>query len=313
MTIALQVQVQLQYYKKRAAMPPFFRKDFMARKRISSQLTNLKTLNMYRRQMSTITQNRIYYKGLSENIFMPYVNRCLYRQGVVASFKDEILGHLILPFQNVGSLDVYGRPQRIQCYGLNGYRSKILTQEEFVLLYDTTGEYPIMFDIEQYAERMAADVRTMDINIAQQKTPRFITTSNENKMTTQNIINNIDSFENEVLAYDNNYIENFNVILSPAPYISDKVLEHKKEIWAEFLRFIGVANLSIQKKERLITDEISMSQGGTIVGRYNSAYPREVWKKELKDKLNIDVEWAFYDGLNTDLSKESDYCDISDI
>lgn len=287
----------------------------MARKRIPSQLSNLATLNMYRRQMFSITQNRIYYDGLSSNVYMPYVNRTLFRCGVVASFIDEVLGLLILPFQNVGGLDTYGRPTLIQCYGLNGYRSKILTQDEFVLLYDTTAEYPLIYDVSIYAERMALDTRTMDINISQQKTPRFITTNNENKMTVQNIVNNIDAFENEVIAYDNNYIENFNAVLAPAPYVSDKIMEHKREVWAEFLRFIGVANLSVQKKERLITDEIQMSQGGTLIGRYASAYPRGVWKREVKDKFGIDVDWHFYDGLNVDMTSTdgSDNNDISNI
>lgn len=276
----------------------------MARKRINTQLTNLKTLDMYRRQMFNITQNRVKYSGISTYIDMSYVNRALFNRGVVASFVDEILGHLILPFFNVGVLDCYGRPTRIQCYGLNGYRSKVLNTNEFVLLYDTTGKYPLIYDVEQYAERMALDVRTTDINITQQKTPRFFTTSNDNKMTVQNIINNIDSCENEVLAFENNVIENMNTILAPAPYVSDKVNEHKKEVWGEFLRLIGVTSLTVQKKERLITDEIHTSQGGTIIGRYITAYPRDKWKREVKEKFDIDVDWAFYDDMPVNLNTE---------
>lgn len=274
----------------------------MARKRIPAQLSNLKTLAMYRRQMFNITQNRIQYDGLNDFIDMKYVNRCLFRQGVVASFVDDVLGHLILPFQNVGSLDCYGRPTSIMCYGLNGYRSKLLQRDEFVLLYDTTGEYPLIYDVEQYAERMALDVRTMDINIGQQKTPRIFTTSTGNEMTVKNIINNIDSCENEVLAYDNIEIDGLNAVLAPAPFVADKVNEHKREVWSEFLRLIGVTDITIQKKERLIKDEVNYSQGGTIIGRYASAYPRDIWKEQCKEKLGIEVDWHFYDNLNTDLS-----------
>ena len=74
-----------------------------------------------------------------------------------------------------------------------------------------------------------------------------------------------------------------NTILAPAPYVSDKVNEHKKDIWSEFLRLIGVTSLTVQKKERVITDEIQTSQGGTIIGRYSTAYPRDKWK--LKKNL----------------------------
>lgn len=288
----------------------------MARKGIPTQLSNLKTLQMYRRQMFNITENRIQYPNLSAYVDMKYVNRCLFRQGVVASFIDDVLGHLILPFQNVGVLDCYGRPTTIICYGLNGYRSKILKRDEFVLLYDTTGEYPLIYDVEQYAERMSLDVRTMDINIGQQKTPRIFTTSSGNEMTVKNIINNIDSCENEVLAYSNQEIDDLNAVLAPAPFVADKVNEHKREVWSEFLRLIGVTDITIQKKERLIKDEVNYSQGGTIIGRYASAYPRDIWKQQCKEKLGIDVDWHFYDNLNTDLSlidsNGGDDYDISD-
>lgn len=288
----------------------------MARKRIPTQLSNLNTLQMYRRQMFNITENRIQYSNLSPYIDMKYVNRCLFRQGVVASFIDDVLGHLILPYQNVGALDCYGRPTSIMCYGLNGYRSKVLNRDEFVLLYDTTGGYPLLYDVEQYAERMALDVRTMDINIAQQKTPRIFTTSTGNEMTVKHIINNIDSYENEVLAYKNLDMDAINAVLAPAPFIADKVNEHKREIWSEFLRLIGVTDITIQKKERLIKDEVNYSQGGTIIGRYASAYPRDIWKQQCKEKLGIDVDWHFYDNLNTDLSlidnNGGDDYDISD-
>ncbi len=284
----------------------------MSKTRINTELSNLKTLNMHRRIMFNLTQNRIQYEGLSSNIDMSYVNRVLFRNGVVASFIDEVLGHLILPFQNVGSLDVYGRPVNIQCYGMNGYRSKILKPSEYVLLYDTTGRYPLIYDIEQYAQRVALADRTMDINISQQKTPRIFKTANENVNTVRNIINNIDACENTVLAFDENYLSNLESILAPAPYVTDKILEYKHSIYSEFLSHIGICNLNIQKKERLITDEMSYSQGGTIAGRYNSAEPRIKWKTDLKEKFGIDVSFSFYDGLPINLER-GEIDDLSDI
>ena len=42
-----------------------------------------------------------------------------------------------------------------------------------------------------------------------------------------------------------------------APFIADKIMEYKKEIWNELLSFLGINNLATEKKERLITDEAS--------------------------------------------------------
>lgn len=104
-------------------------------------------------------------------------------------------------------------------------------------------------------------------------------------------------------------------VLAPAPYVTDKITEYKKQIYSEFLNHIGICNLNIQKKERLITDEVSFSQGGTIAGRYATAEPRIKWKEELDEKFNIKVDFNFYDGLPVNLQYEerSSEDDLSDI
>ena len=40
-----------------------------------------------------------------------------------------------------------------------------------------------------------------------------------------------------------------------APFVADKIMDYKKEIWNEALTFLGINNIIVDKKERLITDE----------------------------------------------------------
>ena len=58
------------------------------------------------------------------------------------------MGLLALPFTSMGKLDVYGRPTKIQVTSMNGY-SKILNSNEFVIMYDNNGPYPLWMDILQ--------------------------------------------------------------------------------------------------------------------------------------------------------------------
>ena len=64
----------------------------------------------------------------------------------------------------------------------------------------------------------------------------------------------------------------------------------KSRIWNEALTFIGVSNVSVQKKERLIRDEVQQEQGGTIASRYT----RLITRKEACEKMNR--LWADYLG-----------------
>lgn len=283
----------------------------MKAKLINSQLTNFKTYEMYKRQLLTLAENVFEFKNLPNFIDVAFLNKVLLRQGSIAFFIDEVMGLLALPYISIGKLDVYSRPVKIQVYGQNGY-SKVLNQDEFVIMYDNNGRYPLWLDILQYAERIALDTRTTDINIAQQKTPRFWKTSSEKVKSVQDIINNVDGLENTVLSYDNIDLDDTTLVLAPAPFVADKIDLHKEKDWNEFLRLIGIANMNFQKKERNIKDEVLASQGGTVASRFSRFQPRQNAIDEINRKFeNVllengekalpkkKLEVSYYDGLPT--------------
>lgn len=256
----------------------------MQRKLIGSQLGNFKTYEMYKRQLLTLAENVFEFTNLPDFIDVSYLNKQLLRKGCVAFFKDEVMGVLALPFTSIGTLDVYGRPNTIQVISMNGY-TRVLKRDEFVIMYDNNGRYPLWLDILQYAERLALDTRTIDINIAQQKTPRIWKTKQEKEQSLKAMINNVDSFENLVATYEDLDLDDIQIVLEPAPFVADKIDMHKDKDWNEFLRLIGISNLSYQKKERNIKDEIYAMQGGTIASRYSRFEPRQRAVEEINKKI----------------------------
>lgn len=270
----------------------------MQRKLIGSQLGNFKTYEMYKRQLLTLAENVFEFTNLPDFIDVSYLNKQLLRKGCVAFFKDEVMGVLALPFTSIGTLDVYGRPNTIQVISMNGY-TRVLKRDEFVIMYDNNGRYPLWLDILQYAERLALDTRTIDINIAQQKTPRIWKTKQEKEQSLKAMINNVDSFENLVATYEDLDLDDIQIVLEPAPFVSDKIDMHKDKDWNEFLRLIGISNLSYQKKERNIKDEIYAMQGGTIASRYSRFEPRQRAVEEINKKFGTNIEVKYYDGIPT--------------
>ena len=270
----------------------------MQRKLINSQLSNFKTYEMYKRQLLTLAENVFEFKNLPKFIDTAYMNKQLLRNGGIAFFKDELISDepIALPYTNIGELDVYGRPQEIQVISRNGY-TRTLKKDEFVIMYDNNGRYPLWLDILQYAERMAQATRTIDININQQKTPRFWKTKTEKEKSVKDIINNVDGYENVVLTYNDIDLDDTTVVLEPAPYVADKVDLEKDRIYNEFLRLIGIANLSYQKKERNISDEIQAMQGGTVASRYSRFEPRKKAIEEINEKFGTNIEVQYYDGI----------------
>lgn len=76
--------------------------------------------------------------------------------------------------------------------------------------------------------------------------------------------------------------------------------------FAEFLRLIGVANLTQQKKERLITDEVQQTQGGTIASRFSRFEPRARAIEKINKKWNLNIKVRYYDGEPTTENEEQE-------
>lgn len=288
----------------------------MKRKLINTQLSNFKTMEMYKRQCLALAENVFEFVNMPKYIDIAYLNSVLLRQGSIAFFIDEILGLLALPYNCIGTLDVYGRPKSIEVISQNGYTKLLKNQDDFVIMYDNNGRYPLFLDIMQYSERLALDTRTIDINIAQQKTPRIFKTKTEKVKTLEDLINNVDGFENSIASYDDLDLDDISIVLAPAPYVADKIDLHKEKDWNEFLRLIGIANMNFQKKERNIKDEVLASQGGTIASRYSRFEPRKKAVDEINEKfgniillngkkaLEKELDVKYYDGLPSTIEEE---------
>lgn len=269
----------------------------MKRKLINSQLYNFRTYLNYKDRMSMLAQNVFQFKNMNKFIDMAYVNSNLLIKGSIAFFKDEVMGLLALPYTPIGALDIYGRPTSIRVIPKNGYYNRTLHRGEFVIMYDNDSHLPIYPNVIAHAERMALIKTTIDTNISQQKTPRFYRTSEENKRTVEDLLNQVDGNVNTIITYDNLDLEDTTCVLSPAPYVSDKLNQDRREEWGEFLELIGITNVSINKKERLIRDEVITAMGGTIASRYSRFNARKKACEEINELFGENLEVEFYDGL----------------
>lgn len=286
----------------------------MSKKNGLLQISNIKTTEMYKRQYVSLAENVFNIKNLDKVApFMDYsyVNKELVYKGCIAFFMDEYLGLLALPYVNLGKLDLYGRPIDIQVIGRNGYTRK-LTRGEYVIMWDNRSKQALIYDILQYAERISLIQRTIDINITQQRTPRIWKTKTENKKTIDDLINGVSANDEAIVVYDNLQIDDTSIVLEPAPFVADKLSEQKDKIWNEFLRLIGIANSSFQKKERNIRDEVFISQAGTIASRFTRFNSRvdainkmnDLWSEKYWNGEKLEVE--YYDGLPTTLNIEEE-------
>lgn len=271
----------------------------MSKRTFNSQMTTYKTYLMYMSQCINLAENVFQIKDLDLydfDIDIGYVNSVLLRNGSIAFFMDEIMGLCALPYNNISKLDIYGRPTKIIVHGANGYH-RTLKRGEFVIMYDNNNKRSILNDILLYAERLATDTITSDINLKQQRTPRIIQTKPEYEKSIKDMINKIESNVDLIATYDAINLDETSMVLAPAPFVADKIDAHKDKTWAEFLRLVGITNMSVMKKERNISDEISAMNGGTIASRFSRFDPRQRAINQINKLWNLNLSVEYYDGV----------------
>ena len=80
------------------------------------------------------------------------------------------------------------------------------------------------------------------------------------------------------------------VLKTDAPYVADKLYTLKTQKWNEALTYLGISNVNITKRERLITDEVTRNQGGTIASRYSRLESRRQACKQINEMFHLNIQ-----------------------
>lgn len=84
-------------------------------------------------------------------------------------------------------------------------------------------------------------------------------------------------------------------IRTDAPYMGDRLWNLKMDYWNECLTYLGIANVSVEKKERLITDEVTRTQGGVMLNRQIRLQQRELAAERINEMFGTNIKVTFND------------------
>ena len=116
---------------------------------------------------------------------------------------------------------------------------------------------PVRSLVLYYIDRIVDVENTINMNLFVHKLPRLIVCSPEDKARVEDLLEKIEEGEKKLFlsADDVQAIKNVLDSGSNTSYIIDKLYQYKQNLENELLTFLGVNNVPIEKKERLITDE----------------------------------------------------------
>lgn len=262
-----------------------------------SAIMNNRTYMQYYNRLMELSISMFDWKGLPPSVDARFLELTLFSDGMAVFFKDEVMGELALQTMIGGNLDVYRIPTIRRAYASNGY-NKNLDENDSVLIFNNLLHTNSMTDVEMYAKRLYNFDRIIDVNINAQKTPVLIKCDESQRLTMKNLYMQYDGNEPVIFGDKNLNTTGLSVLKTDAPYVADKIQELKSQIWNEALTYLGISNISVQKKERLITDEVQRAHGGTIASRYSRLEARRQAAEKINEmfNLNISVEYREDEG-----------------
>ena len=243
----------------------------------------------YIEQLTQLAISMFEWKNLPESVDERFLELTLFSRGKAVYFNDEVMGNLALEVAIGGRLDVYRNPTIRRAYAVNGY-SRVLSEKDSVIIYNNLLRTNSELTVRKYAMELYELDRIIDVNCRAQKTPVLITGTEQQQLTLKNIYMKYDGNEPVIFGDKNLDLNSIKVMKTDAPYISDKLYQLKMQKWNECLTYLGISNLNMQKKERLISDEVVRAQGGTIASRYSRLNARRQAAEKINKMFGTKIE-----------------------
>lgn len=222
---------------------------------IANKLTDL-TYTDYFYRLSLIARSVFEWENLPDGVNEEWLERYLFNDGRCVFFEDKTFGLMVAKCSDSGTLNNYDEPTRLTPFGTNYHGESLVNGKECILIKNNDLCLPTVSTIELFALRLAEISRTIDINVNAQKTPVMIACTHKQLMSMKRLFNAVTGNEPVIFGdkdLDTNLIKALKI---DAPIVFPQLQIQKHEIWNECMTFLGVNNANMNKRERLVVNEV---------------------------------------------------------
>ena len=271
---------------------------------IDSALVNDETYFDYLERFKKIALSVFEWINLPKTMNSMYLEKCLYYLGQATLLKDKDYGFINTRCCSNGYVNIYGLPTSLNCFsyeyqtsrklytGLSDTLSQAQKEQwenyECILVQNNWDRIPTCSTMELFAYRLYEAEQTAFVNIKAQKTPVLLLMDEKQRLTMENLYSQYEGNRPMIFGDKNSLGENvIKSINTQAPFIADKIMSYKKEIWNEALTFLGINNIIVDKKERLITDEANSNNELINLNLQSYLAPREEACRQFNEKFGF--------------------------
>lgn len=268
----------------------------------SAKINNYTYLEYYHRLVE-LSISMFEWKNIPDSVDTRFLELALFTDGLCVFFYDDVLGYLTLRCSIGGQLNVYRIPTKRRAIAANGY-NRNLDETNSVIIFNNWLHTNSMNTVEMYAKKLYNLDRATDVNVNAQKTPVFIQCEESQKLTLKNLYMKYEGNVPFIFGDKNINPNSIKVLQTGAPYVADKLQMLKTQIWNEALTYLGIANVNIVKKERLVQDEVLKNQGGTVASRYSRLNARKQACREINKMFGLNIDCDYRTDIISDMLNE---------
>lgn len=243
---------------------------------ISADILNNFTFIDFFDRLKRVATSIFKWKNLPDTMNERWLELCLFYKGMAGILKHDDYGIINTEASWSGNIDIYGLPTLIYCFSTSffseqrvRYDGKVSIEElskiygiqndnlkEAILVMNNIDMQPTFIAMELFAYRLYKVQRTIDINLDLIKKPFIIGCNEQDKLSMQKFMMDVENNQNMIFAtadFDpSNSIKIFDLNVNNHV---EELENEKRAILSEALTTLGVNSILVDKAERLISDE----------------------------------------------------------
>lgn len=250
---------------------------------------NMATYEDYYKRLRLLALTMFEWENLPDSMDARYLEEALYYFGLACFCPDERFGWLSLPCLPSAEFNIYGEAIKYTAYSRHTDYSVTYDRDEIILVRNNLQRIPTDMTIRLFARRLYEAERAIDVNIKSQKTPVLITCSDKQRLTLKNVYQKYDGNEPVIFGDKNLDISGVNVLKTDSPYVADKIIQYKQNVWSEALSFLGVNNTPYEKSAQLVSDEINANNQMLMLSAETMLNTRKFACEQFNEKTGADI------------------------
>lgn len=233
-------------------------RNFTMSYKSTAKLINDRILTDYFIRLMLIARSLFKYENLPNGLDEKWIERYLFCEGACLFYEDPNLGYMVAKIGETGPLNYYDEPTSVRPYATNYiYEGKeLINNENCVIIRNNDEMLPTAPTLQIYAYDLTNLKRTQDTNIMSLKMPTIIRCSDKQKLSLKQTITQRNDNEPVIWADKNLDLNNVEVLDLKTQIVFDKLQIQKHAIWNECMTFLGINNANMDKRERLVDDEV---------------------------------------------------------